>query len=399
MRITKRAAAISPSLTLEITAKAKKLKQQGVSVVSFGAGEPDFNTPAPIMEAAKHAMDAGYTKYTPASGSEELKKAVCDKLLKENGLSYEPSQIIVSCGAKHSLYNAMQALIEEGDEVILPSPFWLTYPELVRLCGGEVVYVETKAENAFKMTAKDFEKAITSHTKALILNSPNNPTGAVYTKEELFAIAEVAVKHGIFVISDEIYEKLVYEGTQHVSIATHSEAMKDLTVVINGMSKAFAMTGWRIGYLAAPKDVAKAISGIQSHETSNPCSIAQAASVVALTEDDGSLATMQQAFAERRKFAVARIQEMQNVTCVVPEGAFYIMVNVSACYGKKFGETEITGSVSFASALLNRGVAVIPGAAFGADDYVRLSYAISKEEIAEGLNRLESFIQEVINNG
>ena len=394
MRITKRAAAISPSLTLEITAKAKRMKQEGISVVSFGAGEPDFNTPEPVVAAAKAALDAGFTKYTPASGTDELKRAIVEKLQRENGLTYDVKQIVVSNGAKHSLYNAMQAIVEDGDEVILPSPHWLTYPELVMLCGGKVVYVKTKAENGFKMTAEEFRAAITPKTKALILNSPHNPTGAVYTKEELYAIADIAVEKGIFVISDEIYEKLIYDG-EHVSIATHSAAMQELTVLVNGMSKAFAMTGWRIGYIAAPLDVAKAVSGIQSHETSNPNSIAQAASVAALKTDDGSLRKMLNAFSERRKFMVERIGAIDGLSFIEPKGAFYIMLNVSSVYGKQYHGKTIDGSISFANAILECGVAVIPGAAFGADDYVRLSYAIHTDEIKEGMDRIEKFIKEV----
>lgn len=396
MRITKRAAAIAPSLTLEITAKAKQMKSQGISVVSFGAGEPDFNTPAPILFAAQQAMEQGFTKYTPASGMLELKQAIAQKLEKENGVSYSANQIVVSNGAKHSLYNAMQAIVEDGDEVIIPAPYWLTYPELVKLCNGVVVSVSTRVENDFKITAEEFEDAITPKTKAIIINSPNNPTGAVYSKEELYALAEVAVKHNIFVISDEIYEKLIYDGKEHVSIATHGEEMKNLTIIINGMSKAFSMTGWRIGYLAAPSDIVAAINGMQSHETSNPCSIAQAASVAAFQMGDDFIAEMRAVFDERRIYAVNRIRAIKGLDCIVPQGAFYIMVNVSAFFGKTVDGITIDGSLSFANVMLNRGVAVIPGKPFEADDYVRLSYAIDKAEIEIGLDRIEKFANEVL---
>ncbi|MBQ1942765.1 MAG: pyridoxal phosphate-dependent aminotransferase [Clostridia bacterium] len=396
MRITKRAAAIAPSMTLEITAKAKQMKNQGISVVSFGAGEPDFNTPEPILFAAQQAMEQGFTKYTPASGMPELKQAIAEKLKRENGLEYTADQIVVSNGAKHSLYNVMQAIVEDGDEVIIPAPYWLTYPELVKLCNGVVVSVTTRVENDFKITAEEFEGAITSKTKAIILNSPNNPTGAVYSKEELYSLAEIAIKHNVFVISDEIYEKLIYDGKEHVSIATHSAEMKDLTIIINGMSKAFSMTGWRIGYLAAPLDIVAGINSIQSHETSNPCSVAQAASVAAFHMDDNFIKEMRNVFDDRRIYAINRIRAIKGLDCLVPQGAFYIMVNVSAFYGKTVDGITINGSLSFAKAMLNRGVAVIPGEPFEADDYVRLSYAIDKAEIEIGLDRIEKFANEVL---
>ncbi len=396
MKVTKRAAAIAPSLTLEITAKAKKMKEAGISVVSFGAGEPDFATPAPIVQAAIDALHAGFTKYTPASGTDDLKKAISEKLLRENGLDYSPSQIVVSSGAKHSLFNVFQAVVEVGDEVIMPSPYWLTYPELIRLAGGTPVFVSTKAENDFKITAEEFENAVTAKTKAIVLNSPNNPTGAVYGEEELKRLAEVAVRHDIVVISDEIYEKLVYHGKKHISIASLGKEIKDLTVVVNGVSKAFAMTGWRIGYLAAPENVAKAISGLQSHETSNPCSISQAASVAAFHSDDGSLAKMQKAFEERRDYIVSRAESIPGLSCIEPDGAFYLMLNVSSCYGKKYNGEVLQGSVSFCGALLKaEAVAAVPGISFGADDYIRLSYAISMEDIKEGMDRITRFVGEV----
>lgn len=395
--VTKRVENICPSLTLEITAKAKKMKAEGISVIGFGAGEPDFNTPDYINDAAKKAIDIGFTKYTPASGTVELKKAICDKFLKDNNLEYEQSQIVVSSGAKSSLYHAMAAIIEEGDEVILPSPYWLTYPELIKLCGGQVVYVKADEKSGYKMTASQLESAITSKTKCLILNSPNNPTGAVYSEQEIRDIAKVCEKHGLYVISDEIYEKLVYAGEKHYSIASVSEYMKEHTVIINGMSKTYAMTGWRIGYLAAPKDVAKAISSMQSHTTSNPCSISQYASTEALVSPEGDkfVAKMQNIFDDRRKFMVEYLKGIDGVVCIEPKGAFYVFVDVSAFYGKTFNGKMIDGSLSFADAALSKGVALIPGVAFGDDNCIRLSYAISIEDIKEGLDRLKAFIKEL----
>lgn len=395
--VSKKVAEIAPSLTLEITAKAKKLKSEGVSIIGFGAGEPDFNTPQYIIEAAKRALDIGFTKYTPAAGMPELKEAICEKFLKDNGLSYEPSQIVVSTGAKSSLFHAICAMVDEGDEAILPSPYWLTYPELVKLAGGKTVFVKTFAKDGYKMTAKELEAAITEKTKLLILNSPNNPTGAVYTKDELAAIAKVCEKKKIYVISDEIYEKLVYGGEEHISIASLSGYMKEHTVVVNGMSKSYSMTGWRIGYLAAPSDIAKAVSSMQSHTTSNACSIAQYASVAALTSDESNkfIENMQKTFDERRKYMVKTLQETKGIVLPEPKGAFYVFADVSAYYGKKFAGEEVKDSLSFANLALKKGVAVVPGAAFGDDNCIRLSYAISLEDVKEGLKRLKEFLAEL----
>lgn len=394
MSISKKVKEIAPSLTLEITAKAKKMKAEGISVIGFGAGEPDFNTPEYIIESAKKALDIGFTKYTPAAGMVELKKAVCDKFLSDNGLTYDPAQIVISSGAKSSLYHAICAIVDDGDEVILPAPFWLTYPELVKLAGGECVLVETNKENGYKMTAEQFEKAVTAKTKCLILNSPNNPTGAVYTEEEIKSLAAVAEKHGLFVISDEIYEKLVYDGAKHYSIASCNDYMKEHTIIINGMSKTYSMTGWRIGYLAAPTAIAKAISSMQSHTTSNACSIAQYASVAALTDPKGEefIVNMQKVFDDRRRLMINTLKSVKDIVCIEPKGAFYVFVNVGKLYGKKYDGVEITGSLSFADCALKEGVALIPGIAFGNDECIRLSYAISKEDIAEGLSRLIKFI-------
>lgn len=395
--ISDRVKNIKPSLTLEITDKARKMKAEGISVIGFGAGEPDFNTPDYINAAAKKAIDIGFTKYTPASGTPQLKKAVCEKFLKDNGLYYEPEQIVVSSGAKSSLYHAICAMINPGDEVILPTPYWLTYPELIGLAQGKTVYVDCVKENGYKMTADRLEKAITEKTKCVIINSPNNPTGAVYSEDELKSIAKVIEKHGLYVISDEIYEKLVYGGAKHYSIACCSDYMKEHTVVVNGVSKSYAMTGWRIGYFAAPRDIAKAAASMQSHTASNPCSISQYASVEALTspESDKFISEMQKTFDERRKYMVEVLQNTENVVCIEPKGAFYVFADVSACYGKKFNGAPINGSLSFADAALNKGVAVVPGLAFGDDKCIRLSYAISLSDIKEGLERLKLFIKEL----
>lgn len=397
MCVSKKVSKIAPSLTLEITAKAKKMKAEGFSVIGFGAGEPDFNTPQYIIDSAKKALDIGFTKYTPAAGTVELKNAICQKFLFDNNLVYEPGQIVISTGAKSSLYHAICAIVDDGDEVIVPSPFWLTYPELIGLAGGKCVFVQTQKENGYKMTAEQLKNAITDKTKCLILNSPNNPTGAVYTKEELFAIAKVLEEKDIYIISDEIYEKLVYDGAVHYSIAQYSEKIKEKTIIINGMSKTYSMTGWRIGYLAAPKNISKAISSMQSHTTSNACSISQFASVAALTDSKGTefINEMQQVFNERRLIMIEKLSKIKDIVCIEPKGAFYVFVNVSKLYGKVFESTKIEGSLSFAECALKKGVALIPGIAFGNDECIRLSYAISKEDIIEGLNRLADFISEL----
>ena len=390
--ISHRAANITPSVTLAITAKAKKMKTDGISVIGFGAGEPDFGTPDFIVEAAKKALDENFTKYTPSSGMPALRQAIADKLRRENGLSYEPSQIIVSNGAKHSLFNAMAATVDPGDEVIIPSPYWLTYPELVRLCDGVPVFVRTEEELGFKLSPAALEAAITPKTKWLILNSPSNPTGAVYSREELSALAEVCIRRDIGVISDEIYEKLVYAGAEHISIAS-LPGMAERTVVVNGLSKSCAMTGWRIGYLAAPKEIAKAVDGLQSHATSNANSIAQAASVAAITnpEEDRFLHRMVEAYDARRKFMFQAVSAIPGLACHEPKGAFYLFVNVSGILGRTCRGKVLKDAVDVADQMLESGVAVVPGNAFGAPDHIRLSYALSMEDIREGMKRIAAF--------
>ena len=392
-RLAKRIRTISPSQTLAISAKAKAMKAAGESVINFGVGEPDFPTPDYIVEAGIEALRLGKTKYTPSAGLLELRRAVCEKFARDNGLEYEPSQIVVSNGAKHSIFNVCYALVDEGGEVIIPAPYWLTYPEVVKTCGGVPVYVYGDKRNGFKITPEQLEAAITPKTKLLIFNSPCNPTGAVYSEAEVRALAAVCEKHDIFVLSDEIYEKLVYGETRPFSMAAVSEKMKERTVTVNGVSKTYAMTGWRIGYLAAPKDIAKAIDSFQSHATSNPCSVSQYATIKALSSSEAAVEEMVARFARRRIAMVERISEMKDAYCVIPEGAFYAMLVVSGVYGKKFGNRVISDSVSFADTLLDAAkVAVVPGAPFGADDCVRISYSLSMEDMLEGLNRIDAFL-------
>ena len=392
-RIANRMSAIAPSLTLAISAKAKAMKAAGESVVSFGVGEPDFNTPEHIIAAAKKALDDGQTKYTPSSGLMPLRKAICEKFKKDNGLDYEPSQIIVSNGAKHSIFNACYAVLEEGDEVIIPTPYWLTYPEVVKVCGATPVYLECAKENKFKFSAEDLKNAITPKTKMLIFNSPSNPTGAVYSEEEVRAIAKVCEEAEIFVLADEIYEKLCYNGVKPFSIAKCSEKMKELTITVNGVSKTYAMTGWRVGYLAAPKDVAKAIDSFQSHATSNACSISQYATIEALQSSEEEIAQMVNVFDKRRAKLLALIDEIDGVQSVEPDGAFYVMLVVGGLYGKSYNGKQINGSIDFADTLLDaEKVATIPGVSFGADDCLRLSYSLSEADIEEGLARIKRFV-------
>ena len=395
-RVAKRMTAISPSLTLAISAKAKAMKAAGESVVSFSVGEPDFNTPEHIIQAAKTALDNGHTKYTPSSGLLPLRKAICEKFQKDNGLEYEPSQIIVSNGAKHSIFNACYALLDEGDEVIIPEPYWLTYPEVVKVCGGVPKYLSCKKENKYKFSAEELKKAITPKTKMLIFNSPSNPTGAVYGEEEVRAIAKVCEEAEIFVLADEIYEKLCYNGVKPFSIAKCSEKMKELTITVNGVSKTYAMTGWRVGYLAAPKDVAKAIDSFQSHATSNASSISQWATIEALKSSDEEIAEMVNVFDKRRATLLQLISEIEGVKAVEPDGAFYVMLVVSGLYGKSYHGKVITNSIEFADALLeSEKVATVPGISFGADDCLRLSYSLSEADIQTGLARIKKFVSEL----
>jgi aspartate aminotransferase len=395
MELSRQAQKISASVTLAITDKAKKLKDEGIDIISFGAGEPDFNTPQNIQAAAIEAIKNGFTRYTNASGIIELKAAICNKLLKDNNLLYKNSQIVVSNGAKHSLFNALCAICNPLDEVIVPVPYWVSYPELVKLANGVPVLVETTEEENFKYTKEKLERAITSKTKAIILNSPNNPTGVVYTIDEMNMIAELAEKHDFIIISDEIYEKLIYGDIKHYSIASISESIKNRTIVINGMSKAYAMTGWRIGYTAANETITKIMANIQSHTASNPNSIAQYASVEALTGPQEDVNSMRAEFEKRRDYMVMRINKIKSISCKNPHGAFYVMINITELIGKNLKGYNITNSVDLCDALITKAhVAVIPGSAFGADNFIRLSYATSMKNIENGLNRIEEFLKQ-----
>jgi aspartate aminotransferase len=390
MQISERARNTGPSPTLAITSKAKQMKSEGIDVLSFAAGEPDFDTPQNVKDVTITAIQAGVTKYTPTSGTPELKQAVCAKLKRDNGLDYAPSQIIVSNGAKHSIYNAVLALCDRGDEVIIPAPYWVSYPEMVKLADGVPVYVRTDESTGFKMTPDMLKAAITPKTKILIFNSPSNPTGAVYDRSELEEIARIAVSKGVYVISDEIYEKVIYDGNEHVSIASFNADIKRLTVTVNGLSKSHSMTGWRVGYVAAEQEIVSAMTRIQDNTTSNPVSFVQNGAIEALNGPQDFQAMMVREFDARRKVIVDGLNAIPGIVCPKPGGAFYVFPNFSALMGKRCGDWTIAGSESFADYLLNGDakVAVIPGSGFGADQNIRLSYATSMENIKKGLERI-----------
>ena len=396
LELSKKAAAVKPSSTLAITAKAKELEAQGKDVVGFGAGEPDFNTPENICEAAIKAIKDGFTKYTPASGTNELKAAISKKFKEFNGLDYDTDQIVISNGGKHSLTNIFTALINPGDEVIIPAPFWLSYPEIVKLAGGVPVIVTTTKEQNFKLTAEDLAAAVTDKTKALVLNTPNNPTGMLYTEEELRAIAKVAVEKDFYVVADEMYEMLVYGEQKHISIASLGKDIYDRTITCSGLAKSYAMTGWRIGYTGSSKEIAKMMGSVQSHQTSNPNSIAQKAAVEALTGPQDSVEKMHAEFDKRRKYMYKRICDMDLLDALEPMGAFYVFVDGSAVLGKSYKGTKIESVPQMADILINEyNTAIVPCADFGFPDCFRLSYAISIEQIEKGLDRIEKFIGEL----
>jgi len=383
--LSSRVARVTDSVTLSIASKAKEMKAKGLDIVDLSAGEPDFDTPHDIKEAAIQAIQKGFTKYTPSSGTQELRVAIADKFKKDNSLDYPSAQIIVSSGAKHSLYNIFQVLCEEGDEVIIPSPYWLSYPEMVKMAQATPVFVGSSLKDRYKISARTLESRITKKTKAVIINSPSNPTGSVYSADELKEIAAVAVRHKIYVISDEIYEKLIYDGKKHVSIASLGKDIYDLTIVVNGMSKAYSMTGWRVGYAAGPAPIMKGIASLQSHATSNPCSISQAAALAALIHQENQqfIEKMRQEFQTRRDYLCSRILAMKTISCVKPDGAFYVFCDVSR-----------TGldSLTVTNALLEEAlVAVIPGKPFGDDGCIRLSFATSMETIKKGIDRIEAW--------
>ncbi|OIO72721.1 MAG: aspartate aminotransferase [Elusimicrobia bacterium CG1_02_37_114] len=385
MTISSRAKIINPSPTLAITAKANKMKAEGINVISFGAGEPDFDTPVFIKDAAKIALDKGFTKYTPTSGIIELKKAICEKFKKDNTLEYSTEETLVSCGAKHSIFNIILTLCDEDDEVIIPSPYWVSYPEMVKVAGAKPVIIKTHQNFNFKITLHQLKEAISSKTKIFILNSPSNPTGMVYNESELKSLAKVIVDSGIYCISDEIYEKIIYD-TKHISIASLGEEIKKLTLVVNGVSKSYSMTGWRIGYAAGPKEIIQAMSNLQDHSTSNPTSIAQYATVEALKGSQQELQKMVSEFEKRREYMVDTVNSINGISTIRPDGAFYCWINVSRLIGKNFDDKTIKDSLILTDLLLTESkVAVVPGVVFGDDDFIRLSYATSMENIVEGL--------------
>ena len=389
MKLAARTGRIKPSPTLAITMKVKALRAEGRDVIGFGVGEPDFDTPANVKLAAIRAIEEDFTKYTPVGGIDELKDAIITKLHLDNKLDYSRSQIVVSCGAKHTLYNLAQVLFEEGDEVIIPSPYWVSYPDIVALSGAEPVILETKESESFKINPLQLKTAITENTRAIILNSPSNPTGVAYSLTELEALAEVIIKKSILVISDDIYEKIIYDGFGFYNIASIGEEIKKLTVVVNGVSKAYAMTGWRIGYAAGPDDIISAVTKIQSQNTSSPASISQKAAVEALTGDQDIVAEMVKEFKDRRDYIVGRLDRIPGITCMNPQGAFYVFPNVSSLYGTSCNGKKIWNSTNLAEYLLDEvDVGVVPGVAFGSDNHIRLSYATSMKNIEEGTKRI-----------
>jgi aspartate aminotransferase len=396
MKIAQRMKKIADSPTLAMDARAKQMIASGAEVINFGVGEPDFDTPEYIRQAGIQAIQKGITRYAPASGTLELKQAVCAKLKSENGLEYQPNEVIINCGAKHSIYNAIQCLIDPGDEVIVPAPYWVTYPEAVKTAMGKPVVVKTMERHGFKLTPEQLRRAITPKTKMLILNSPSNPTGAVYTAEDFAPLMELAIRKKIVVLSDEIYEYLIYGASRHVSPAGLHPKAKDWTIVINGVSKSYAMTGWRIGYAAGPAPLIQAMGVLQSHSTSNPASMAMKAALAALVEPKKELAGMVAAFTERKAYVVRRLNAMPGVSCLDPQGAFYVFPNVSKLFNKKWDNQKITNSTDLANRILDQAkVALVPGKAFGAEGFLRISYATSMEQLALGMDRLASALREI----
>ncbi len=396
LTLSKKAQSVKPSSTLAITAKAKEMKASGIDVVGFGAGEPDFNTPDNVCEAAISAIKSGFTKYTPASGTNELKVAISKKFKEFNGIDYKPNQIVISNGGKHSLSNIFDAILNFGDEVIIPAPYWLSYPEMVKLSDGVPVYIEGSKENGYKVTAKQIQDAITPKTKAFILNSPSNPTGMIYSLEELVEIADVIVKNDIYVVADEMYEYLIYGEEKHISIASLNEEIYNRTITCSGLSKSYSMTGWRIGYTGSSVEIAKLMDSVQSHATSNPNSIAQKAALEALVGPQDTVEAMKIEFNERRIYMYNRISSMKNISCLEPKGAFYVFIDCSQALAMKY-KGEVVGTTERLTEILleEKEVAVVPCADFGFPNHIRLSYAISMKNIEKGLDRLESFTKEL----
>lgn len=396
MKLTARINSIKPSPTLAITMKANALKAQGIDVIGFGAGEPDFDTPVNVKRAAVSAIEEGFTKYTPVGGIDELKDAIIGKLRHDNGLSYTRAQIVVSCGAKHTLYNLAQVLFEEGDEVLIPSPYWVSYPDIVLLTGARPVILETKASEGFKINPVRLEAAINEKTRAVIINSPSNPSGVAYSPEEMKVLAEILLKKEVLVITDDIYEKILYDGMVFANVPSACPAMQERTVVVNGLSKSHAMTGWRIGYAAGPADIIAAVTKLQSQNTSNPNSIAQKASVEALNGDQSVVNNMVGEFKKRRDVIVEGLNDIPGITCMMPQGAFYVFPSIASLVGRKNGDNVLSTSADFAAYLLDEAkVAVVPGGEFGHDDYIRLSYATSMQNIEKGLDRIRQAVMKL----
>jgi len=396
MKLATRVTKIKPSPTLAVTMRARALRAQGKDIIGFGAGEPDFDTPENIKQAAIRAIQEGFTKYTPVGGIDELKDAIITKLKRDNGLTYRRSQVVASCGAKHTLYNIAQALFEKGDEVIIPSPYWVSYPDIVLLAGAKPVIVNTTPSTDFKLTPERLEKAIRKKTRAVVINSPSNPTGATYSLRELEGLAKVILSKGILAISDDIYEKILYDGLQFHNIANVSEEMKERCIVVNGVSKAYAMTGWRIGYAAGPENIISAVTEMQSQSTSNATSISQKASVEALAGDQKTVAMMAAEFEKRRNYIVDQLNRIKGISCIKPPGAFYVFPRVSRLYGTVYRGRKIANSVDLSEFLLEEaGVAVVPGSAFGNDRHIRLSYATSMKNIEEGIRRIKAVVEKL----
>ncbi|MDI6714714.1 MAG: pyridoxal phosphate-dependent aminotransferase [Thermodesulfovibrio sp.] len=392
--LTERTKKIKPSPTLAVDSKAKEMKAKGFDVVNFGVGEPDFDTPEHIKEAAIKAIKDGFTKYTPVGGIDELKEAIIEKLEKDNKIKYKKENILVSCGAKHSLYNIAQALFGPGDEVIIPAPYWVSYPDQVLLNDATPVILETYEEDNFMIRPELLKEKITKKTKAIIINSPSNPTGFIYNEKVLQEIVEIVLKNNIYIISDEIYEKLIYDGMRHISIASFSEEIKERTIVVNGLSKSHSMTGWRIGYAAGPTDIIKAMTNIQSQSTSNPTSIAQKAAVAALKGPQKCVEEMRKEFEKRRNYLVNELNNIPGISCKMPQGAFYVFPNVKQILGKKAGSMEINSSMDLSIYLLEKAqVALVPGSAFGAEGYIRISYATSMENLSKGIERIRNALE------
>ncbi|MBR1442195.1 MAG: pyridoxal phosphate-dependent aminotransferase [Firmicutes bacterium] len=396
MKLSEKASGICPSKTMSLAAMTRKMKQDGVPIIDFGAGEPDFDTPQHIKDAAKEALDNNFTKYAPSAGTEELRSAIADKLKNDNGLNYSYNEIVVSNGSKHALFNAFLAILEQGDEVIIPAPYWLSYTEMVSIAGGVPVIAYTNVMTGYKATEEILKKHLSEKTKAIIINSPNNPTGMVYTKEELEKIADFAVRNDIYVISDEVYEKLIYSGKmQHISIASLNNEIKKRTIVVNGLSKSYAMTGWRVGYTASDVTIASAISNIQSHTTSNINSIALKAAYAALKGDQSCVEEMLNEFKHRRDYIYQRVSDIPYLSCLIPKGAFYLFIDISKLCGEKVDGKKIKDGADVARILLDKyNVAVVPGESFGYDDHIRISFAVGMEDIVEGIDRIENFVKD-----